>query len=56
MSFLLLSQDCRQARAQVRLLHRFRRTHRVPLRVQQDYEVTILSVKRRETEAILQKI
>ena len=27
-----------QARAQARLLHRSRRTHRVPLRVQQDYE------------------
>ena len=54
-SFLLLSQDCLQARAQVRLLHRSRRTHRVPLRVQQNFEVTILTIKRRETEAILQK-
>ena len=53
MSFLLLSQDCRQARAHVRLLHRSRRTDRVPLRVQQHYEVTILTLGHRETEAIL---
>ena len=53
-SFLLLSQDCLQAQARVRLLHRSRRTHRVPLRVQQDCEVTALTLKHRETEAILQ--
>ena len=52
MSFLLLSQDCHSARAQVRP-HRYRRTHRVPLRVQQDYKVTIPTLKHRETEAIL---
>ena len=52
-SFLLFSQDCHQARAQVRLAHRNRRTHRVW--VQQDYEVTIRTLKRRETEAIQQK-
>ena len=52
-SFLLFSQDCHQARAQARLLHRNRRTHRVW--VQQDYEVTIRTLKRRETEAIQQK-
>ena len=55
MSFLLLSQDCLQAPAQVRLLHRSRRTNRVPFRVQQNFEVTILTLKRRETETILQK-
>ena len=54
MSFLLLSQDCVQAKAQVRLPHRSRRTHRVPLRVQQDYEVTILTLTHRETEATSQ--
>ena len=54
-SFLLFSQDCHQARAQARLLHRNRRTHRVSLRVEQDYEVTICTLKRRETEAIQQK-
>ena len=48
----LLSQYYRQAPAQVRLLHRSRRTHRVPLRVQQDYEAWS-SVGR--PEAILQK-
>ena len=36
MSLVLLTQDCHQARAQVRLPHRYRKTHRVPLRVQQD--------------------
>ena len=51
--FLLLSQDCHQAHAQVRLPHRHRRTHREPLQVQQDYEVTIPTLKLRETEAIL---
>ena len=40
MSILLFSKDCHQARALVRLPHRQRRTHRVPFRVQQDYEVT----------------
>ena len=54
-SFLLLSQDCLQAQARVRLPHRSRGTHRVPLRVQQDHEVTKLMIKHRETEAILQK-
>ena len=53
-SVLLLSQDCLQAQARVRLLHRYRRTHPVPLRVQQDYGVTILTLKHREIEAILQ--
>ena len=38
--------------SKVRLLHRSRWTHRVPLRVQQDYEVT---ERHRETEAILCK-
>ena len=33
----------------------YHRSHRVPLRVQQDHEVTILALKHRETEAILQK-
>ena len=54
-SFLLLSQDCLQAQARVRLLHRSRRAHRVPLRVQQDYEVTILMTKHRETGVVLPK-
>ena len=54
MSFVLLSRDCRQAPAQVRLLRRSSRTHQVPLRVQQAYEVTILMIKHREAEAILQ--
>ena len=54
-SFLLLSQDRLQAQARVRLPHRSRRTDRVPLRVQQDCEVTILPLKHRETEAILPK-
>ena len=49
-----LSQDCLQARAQVRLPHRYRRTHRLLLWVQQDH-VTILTLEHRETEAILQK-
>ena len=40
---------------QVRLLHRSRRTHRVPLRVQKVYEVTILIIKRRETDAMIPK-
>ena len=52
-SFLLLYQDCHQAPAQVRLQHRSRSTHRELLRVQQDYEVTTLTLKHRETEAIL---
>ena len=54
-SFLLVCQDCRQdhqARAQVRLPHRYRR---VFLRVQQYHEVTMSTLKHRETEAILQK-
>ena len=34
MSCFLLSRDCRQAPAQVRLLHRFRKTPQQPLRVQ----------------------
>ena len=51
----MLSRDCRQTQAQFRLPHRSRWTHRVPLRVQQDYEVTKLTIKHRETEAILQK-
>ena len=55
-SFLLFSQDCLQARAQVRLPHRYRRTHRMPLGVQQHYEVTIPTLKHRKTEAILLKI
>ena len=50
MSCLLLSQDCGQAPAQVRLLHRFRKTHQVPFRVQHVHEVTNM---RRETDAIL---
>ena len=54
-SFLLLSQDCTRAHARVRLLHRSCRTHRVPLRAQHHCEVTILTFKHRETEAILQQ-
>ena len=50
-SFLLFSRDCRQARARVRLLHRSRRTYRVPLQVQQDYEVTKPTRRHRETNA-----
>ena len=38
-SCLLLSRDCRQAPAQARLLHRWRRIHQVR-RIQQIYEVT----------------
>ena len=55
MSFVLFSRDCRQAPAQVRLLHRSSRTHQVPLRVQQAYEVTILMIKHREPEVILKE-
>ena len=54
-SFLLFSQDCRQARARVRLLHRSRRTYRVPLQVQQDYEVTKATLRHRETNATKKK-
>ena len=56
-SSCLLSQDCLQAQAQarVRLPHRSHRTHRVLLRVQRDYELTILIIKRRETEEIIPK-
>ena len=53
-SFLLLQQGCLQARAQVRLRHRYCRTHRAPLRVQQEYEVTTVTIKHQETEAVLQ--
>ena len=52
-SFLFVYQDCHQARAQVRLPHRYRRTHRALLPVQEFYEVTIPASKPRETEAIL---
>ena len=55
----LLSQDLLQvppARAQVRLLHRHRRTRLViSLQVQQHNEETIPTLKPRETEAIQQK-
>ena len=48
----LLSQDYRQvlpARVQVRLLHRYRRTHlMISRRVQQRYEVTIQAFRHRE--------
>ena len=54
-SFVLLSQDSRQPPSPGRHPHRHRRTHRVPLRVQQDYEVTTLTLKHRETEAISRK-
>ena len=38
------------------VLHIFHaKTHRVPFRVQQDFEVTILTNKRKETDAILHK-
>ena len=50
----IVSHDCHQARAQVRLPHCFRRTRRVSLQVQQ-YNVTIPTLKHREIEAILQK-
>ena len=49
-SCLLLYQDWHQASAQARLPHRHRRTHRVSLRVQQYHEVTIATLKHRETE------
>ena len=45
---------CRQGLGQARLLHRGRRTHREPLGVQQDFEVTKLIIKRRETDAMIQ--
>ena len=59
LSFPLLSQDCQQvpqARAQVRPLHRHRRTRQMlSLQVQQHNEVTILTLKHREIVAILPK-
>ena len=54
-SFPLLSQNCRQAPAQVRLLRPSPKKHRVPVWVQQDYEVTKLILKRWETDAMIQK-
>ena len=54
-SFPLLSQDCRQAPAHVRLLHPSPKTHRVPVWVQQDYEVTKLINKRWETDVMIQQ-
>ena len=50
-----LSQDCRHAPAQFRLLHRFRRIYREKLRVQQISDVTKLIVKHRETDEMIKK-
>ena len=49
-SCLLWSRDCRQVPAQVRLLHRSRRTHQERLRVQQVDDVTILTNKTRSSQ------
>ena len=50
-SYLLLFLDCRQVLVPARLLHRHRRTHQAPLRVQQHREVTS---RHRETGVIQQ--